>query len=190
MQTALHNHLLHETPRLMYMHIHGEGDPVKIARGVHAALMLTKTPAAANGGSTSTAPLGLDTARIHQVLGHDGKVNGGVYQVSVPRPETIHASGIDVPPSMGTATSINFQPTGGDKAAINGDFVMTANEVNPVIRALTDNGITVVALHNHMLMEEPRLFFMHYWANEDAVKLARGLRQALDQMHGSQGASQ
>jgi hypothetical protein len=183
METALHNHLLYESPHVMYMHIHGEGDPVKLAQAVRAAVALTKTPAAAKNGSAAAAPLGLDTARIRQVLGHDGTMSGGVYHVSIARPETIRASGIEVPPSMGTATSINFQPTGGGRAAINGDFVMTANEVNPVIRALTDNGITVVALHNHMLTEEPRLFFMHYWANDDVVQLAKGLRAALDKMN-------
>jgi len=188
MQTALHNHLLHESPRVMYMHIDGEGDPIRIAQGVRAALALTKTPAAASGGSQPAAPLRLDTAQIRQVLGHDGKVNGGVYQVSIPRPETIRASGIEVPPAMGTATSINFEPTGGGRAAINGDFVMTAGEVNRVIRALTENGIEVVAVHNHMLTEEPRLFFLHYWANDDAVKLARGLRRALDQLQVRPGA--
>ncbi|MGH7626328.1 MAG: DUF1259 domain-containing protein [Gemmatimonadaceae bacterium] len=188
METALHNHLLHESPRVMYMHIHGEGDPIRIAHGVRAALALTKTPAAASGSSPSAASSELDTAQIRQALGHGGKVNGGVYQVSVPRPETIRMSGIEVPPAMGTATSINFEATGGGRAAINGDFVMTAGEVNPVIRALTESGIDVVAVHNHMLTEQPRLFFLHYWANDDAVKLARGLRRALDLVQGQPGA--
>lgn len=189
MQTALHNHLLHESPRMMYLHIHGEGDPVKIAQAVHDALGVTRTPGMAAPDRAASQPLGIDTAAINRALGHSGNVSGGVYHVTVPRPETIKASGIDVPPSMGTATSINFQPTGGGKAAVNGDFVMTASEVNKVIHALRQNGIEVVALHNHLLMEEPRLFFMHYWANDDAVKLAYGLRQALDQMQGATGGS-
>jgi Domain of Unknown Function (DUF1259) len=92
-----------------------------------------------------------------------------------------------IPPAMGTATAINFQPTGDEKAAITGDFVMTANEVNPVIRALQEQDIQVSALHNHMLEEEPRLFFLHFWANDDAEKLARGLRAALDQMDVAKG---
>ncbi|HEV2122177.1 MAG TPA: DUF1259 domain-containing protein, partial [Chloroflexota bacterium] len=123
----------------------------------------------------------LDTAQIHRILGHAGKLNGTVYQVSVPRAETIRAHGVEVPPSMGTATALNFQPTGNGRAAIAGDFVMTADEVNRVIAALRQNGISVVSLHNHMLDEEPRVFFMHFWANDDAAKLARGLRAALDQ---------
>ena len=83
---------------------------------------------------------------------------------------------------MGVATVINFQPTGGGKAAITGDFVMRASEVNKVIRALTASGIRISALHSHMLAEEPRLFFVHFWANDDAASLAKGLRAALDQM--------
>jgi hypothetical protein len=86
-----------------------------------------------------------------------------------------------IPNSMGVATALNFQPTGGGKAAITGDFVLLAKEVNPVIKALRENGIAVTALHSHMLEEQPRLFFMHFWANDDAVKLTKGLRAALDQ---------
>jgi hypothetical protein len=137
-------------------------------------------PAARQSGGAPEA-IDLDTAQIRQALGHGGSVSGGVYHVTVPRAETIHAMGVEVPPSMGTATSLNFQPTGDGKAAINGDFVMTAGEVRKVIAALQQSGIQVVSVHNHMLDEEPRLFFMHFWANDDAVKLARGLRAALDQ---------
>ena len=179
-QTALHNHVLGESPRVMYMHISAHGSAEKIARSIRAALALTKTPL---GPAASPAPpqdLGIDTKQLDQIIGHGGKANSGVYQFSVPRAEKITESGMEVPPSMGVATAINFQPTGGGKAAITGDFVMTASEVNPVSRALRENGIEVTALHSHMLGEEPRLFFMHFWANDDAVKLARGLRAALD----------
>jgi hypothetical protein len=182
-QTALHNHLLHESPRVMYMHIHALGDRVKIAQAVHAALALTKTPPAKPQGTEPTTPLGMDTAAVAQALGQSGTVNGGVYQVNVPRAEPVREDGMEVPPSMGVATAINFQPTGGGKAAITGDFVMTAQEVNPVLKTLRDAGIEVTALHSHMLTEEPRLFFMHFWANDDAAKLARGLRSALNHMN-------
>ena len=182
-QTALHNHVLHESPRVMYMHIGGHGAPAKLAAAVHAALALTKTPLGASAAPASAGPLGIDSAQIGQILGYHGKVNGGVYQVGVPRAETITADGIDVPASMGLATAINFQPTGGGKAAITGDFVMIESEVNPVIRALRDNGIAITALHSHMLTDSPHLFFMHYWANDDALKLAHGLRAALDKMN-------
>jgi hypothetical protein len=188
-QTALHNHVLRESPRVMYMHIGAHGDPVRIARAIHDALALSKTPMttltpAPAGGAQD---LGVDTKRLDQLMGQSGKVNGGVYQFSIPRAEAVTDGGMEVPPSMGLATAINFQPTGGGKAAITGDFVLTASEVNPVIRALRDGGIEVTALHSHMLTESPRLFFMHFWANDDAQKLARGLRAALDKMNVAKG---
>jgi hypothetical protein len=179
-ETALHNHLLHESPRLMYMHIEAEGDPVKIAEALHAALALTKTPPAQPAGGAPTASFGLDTAGVAAILGRRGQINGGVYQVSVPRATLVRVEGMEVPPSMGVTTGINFQPTGGGKAAITGDFVLAPEEVHPVIQALRAAGIEVTALHSHMLTEEPRLFFMHFWANDDALTLARGLRTALD----------
>ncbi len=179
-QTGLHNHLLHESPRVIYMHIHAMGDAVKIARAIHDALALSKTPFAAPAAGTPTQDLGIDTKQLDQIMGQSGKVNGGVYQYSVPRAEKIMDNDMEVPPSMGVAHAINFQPTGGGKAAITGDFVLIASEVNPVIKALRDNGIEVTALHSHMLVESPRLFFMHFWANDDALKLARGIRTALD----------
>jgi hypothetical protein len=178
--TALHNHLLHESPRVMYMHIGGEGDAVTLAAAIKQAVGLTKTPPP-NPPATPPQDLGIDTAGIEQALGHKGKINGGVFQVSVPRAEAISQNGMKIPGSMGLATGLNFQPTGGGKAAITGDFVLIGKEVNPVIRALRKNGIEVTALHSHMLDEQPRLFFMHFWANDDAVKLAKGLRAALDE---------
>ena len=178
--TALHNHVLHETPRIMYMHIGGHGDAVKLAGAIKQVIALTKTPAPAQPASAPPTP-DLDTAAIDQILGYKGKVNGGVYQVGVPRAEKVTDAGIPVPGSMGLATALNFQPTGAGKVAITGDFVLVGTEVNPVIKALRQNGIQVTAVHNHMLQEEPRLFFMHFWANDDVVKLAKGLRAALDQ---------
>jgi hypothetical protein len=183
-QTALHNHVLHESPRVMYMHIGAKGDAVKIAKAIHDALGLSKTPfTAPAAASNQNQDLGIDTKQLDQTLGQSGKVNGGVYQFSIPRAEAVSDNGMEVPPSMGLATAINFQPTGGGKAAITGDFVLIASEVNPVIKALRDNSIEVTALHSHMLTESPRLFFMHFWANDDAQKLARGLRAALDKMN-------
>jgi hypothetical protein len=181
-QTAVHHHVLHESPRIFYMHIGATGDRVTLARAIRAALDKSATPLAASAPpAASAAPFDMDTAAVRTALGHAGKVNGGVYQVSVPRRHEIHDGGMVLPPAMGLATAINFQPTGGGNAAITGDFVLTASEVNPVIRALTSHGITVTALHNHMLTETPRLFFMHFWANAKAPELARGLRAALDQ---------
>ena len=186
-QTAVHHHVLYETPRVVYMHVHGHGDPIRIAEGIRRTLALTGTPAPSSS-SNSTAAFDIDTARIATALGHTGRVNGSVYQVTVPRAETIRDAGVEIPPSMGLGTVMNFQSTGGGRAAITGDFVMTATEVNRVIRALRQNGIEVTSLHNHLLNDEPRLFFMHFWANDDAVKLARGLRAALNATNSQQGS--
>ena len=181
--TALHNHLLRANPAIYYMHIHGHGDPVTIATAVRAALAESKTPF---GPPAAPAPqatqIDLDTLALDEAIGAKGKVNGGVYQFSVPRKDAITDSGTPVPPAMGVATVINFQPTGGGKAAITGDFVITANEVNPLIRALRENDIEVTAIHSHMLNEQPRLFFVHFWANDDALKLAKGVEAALEKM--------
>jgi hypothetical protein len=178
-QTAIHHHILRETPRIIYMHVHAHGNAVKIAAGIKAALALTGTPAAGPTAPAGQGDPGIDTAGIAKALGVTGRMNGGVYQVSVPRKETIRDDGMEIPAVMGIGTAINFQPTSAGKAAITGDFVMIASEVNPVIRALRTNGIEVTSLHNHLLNEEPRLFFMHFWANDDALKLAKGLREAL-----------
>jgi hypothetical protein len=181
--TALHNHLLRAEPATMYMHVKGEGDPEALARKLHAGLVLTKTPLAVASG-TSQPPqaqaVDIDVRAIDRTLGAHGKVNGGVLQYGIPRRDQVMDGGMPVPPSMGSAIGINFQPTGGGKAAITGDFPLTAQEVNPVAKALRENGIEVTALHNHMLDDQPRLFFMHFWANDDAEKLAKGLRAALD----------
>jgi hypothetical protein len=180
--TALHNHLLRAEPPTMYMHVEGHGDSVMLAATLHAALEQSKTPLGPSAGSAATEQLDLDTKTLDEVIGQKGKVNGGVYQFSLPRAEPIKDHGMEIPASMGTAIAINFQPTGPGKAAIAGDFVLVAAEVNPVLRALREHGIEVTAVHNHMLTDEPRLFFLHFWANDNAETLARGLRSALDRM--------
>jgi len=181
-ESAVHNHLIGESPRVLYMHIASHGDPVQMAKAIRDALVLTHTPPAdAANAAPPASELGFDQKQVEQALGHSGKVNGGVLQIGVPRAEMITDSGMSVPSSMGVATALNFQPTGNGKAAITGDFVLLNKEVNPVMKTLRQNGIAVTAVHSHMLMEEPRLFFMHFWANDDAIKLAKGLRAALDQ---------
>ena len=181
--TALHNHLLRANPATYYMHVHGHGDAVGLATAIRAALGESKTPFGPPAVPASqAAQIDLDTAALDSAIGAKGKVNGGVYQFSVPRKDAITDSGTPVPPAMGVATVINFQPTGGGKAAITGDFVITANEVNPLIRALRENGIEVTAIQSHMLNEQPRLFFVHFWANDDALKLAKGVEAALEKM--------
>jgi hypothetical protein len=184
--TALHNHLLRNEPFTLYMHVLGHGDPVKLATALHGALSESKTPfqdAASGTAPSTTPPIDLDTAMIDRALGHKGTVSGGVYQVNIARAEHIEDAGMNVPQAMGSAIGINFQPTGGGKAAITGDFVLTAREVNPVLKALRENGIEVTALHNHMLNDQPRLFFMHFWANDDVNRLANGLKIALAHVH-------
>lgn len=182
--TGVHNHLLRATPATYYMHIGGHGDPAKLAGIVRDALAQTKTPFEASAAPAGEPPkLSIDAAAIDDALGFQGKNNGGIYQFSIPRAEHIKAGGMAVAPAMGTAIALNFQPTADGKAAISGDFVAEAKEVEPLLKALQSNGIEVTALHNHMLDDEPRLFFVHFWANDDAVKLARGLRAGLDTLH-------
>ena len=179
--SAIHNHLIGESPQVMYVHFSGRGDAVALARTLHAALATTKTPTAPPPAPAAPpAAPALPTAELDRILGRPGKANGGVYQVGMPRAEVIHEGGMTIPPSMGMSTALNFQPLGNDRAATTGDFVLLASEVNPVIRALRTGGIAVTALHSHMLEEEPRLFFMHFWAVGDAKALATTLRQALD----------
>jgi len=180
--TAVHNHLLRANPAPFYMHVSGHGDPVKLASAIRDALAESKTPLSVAASSAPAPAVDLDTAQLDEIMGVKGKANGGLYQFTVARRDAVTEGGVSLTPSgpMGVATGINFQPTGGGKAAITGDFVMTGEEVNPVIMALRTHGIEVTALHSHMIGEEPRLFFMHFWANDDAIKLAKGLRAAID----------
>jgi hypothetical protein len=181
-QSALHNHLLGESPDVMYVHFMGHGDATKLASALHDALALTKTPMGPPPAAPATPPaLDLPTADLDHIIGHAGKVAGGTYQFALARAETIMEHGVEIPPSM-MNIPLNFQPTGNGRAAITGDFVLIASEVNPVIRTLRGGGITVTALHSHMLEETPRLFFIHFWANDDAKNLATTLRSALDHM--------
>jgi biotin operon repressor len=182
--TAVHNHLLRANPATFYMHVGGHGDPVKTATAIRAALAESRTPLAAPATASPPPAINLDTAQLDQIIGTKGQANGGVYQFGVPRRDPVMMDGTALAPvgPLGVATGIGFQPTANGRAAITGDFVMVASEVNPVIKALRAGGIEVTALHSHMLDEEPRLFFMHFWANDDAIKLAKTLRTALDAM--------
>jgi hypothetical protein len=187
--TAVHNHLLRSSPATFYMHVGGHGDPAKLAAVIHDALAASKTPLSIAAAASPPPAVDLDTAQLDQIIGVKGQANGGVYQFNVPRRDPITENGMQMSPvgPMGVATGINFQPTGGGKAAITGDFVLTNDEVNPVIKALRANGIDVTAVHSHMLDEQPRLFFLHFWAVDDASKLAKGLRAALDKTASTKG---
>ncbi len=180
--TAIHDHLLRANPATFYLHVGGHGDPAKMAAAIKDALAASKTPMTAAAPSPA-ASTDLDTAQLDQAIGAKSQVNGGIVQYSVPRAGAVNEGGVALTPPgpLGVATGINFQPSGSGKAAITGDFVLLGSEVNPVIRALRTNGIEVTAVHSHMLDEQPRLFFLHFWANDDALKLAKGLRMALDQ---------
>jgi hypothetical protein len=177
--TAVHNHLLRTSVPVFYMHVAGHGDPAKLAQTLHAALALSGTPLT-QPPPAPPATVDLDTAALDKIMGYKGAVSGGVYQFSVPRAEAISEGGMPIPSSMGTSIAMNLEPTGGGKAAISGDFVLLGSEVNPVLKTLRSHGIEVTALHSHMIDDSPHLYFMHFWANDDAQKLAQGLRAALD----------
>jgi hypothetical protein len=180
--TAVHNHLLRASPATFYMHIGAHGDPVKIATAIRTALAESKTPLTAPAAAGAPPAIDLDTAQLDSIMGVKGTNNGGVYAFGVPRRDPITENGMQLAPAgpLGVANGINFQPTGAGKAAITGDFLVTGDEVNPLIRTLRQNGIEVTAIHSHMLTEQPRMIFIHFWANDDAIKLAKGIRAALD----------
>ncbi len=179
--TALHNHLLRAQPATMYLHVAGHGGARRLAATLRAALQETATPLqGATGPSGADQIEGIDTAAFARALGREGRVAGGVYGVSVPRAEPVREGGMEVPTAMGSATVINLQAAGNGKGAITGDFVLTAEEVVPVQRALVEHGIEVTAIHTHMLNDQPRIFFMHFWGVDDPEKLGRGLRAALE----------
>jgi Domain of Unknown Function (DUF1259) len=181
--TALHKHVQDETPRLWWMHYWALGDPVRIARTLHAALARTGIPL--DQKEEAEGPVDLDTAALDRVIGARGEKENGVlaYHVPVARRVTDSRAHIALPYLMEASTLLLFQPLGGGRAAVNGDFAMTADQINPVIQALRSHGMTVVELHNHLLYEQPRLFYLHFWKTGDAVTLARGLRAGLDQVH-------
>ena len=179
--TAVHNHLNEMSPHVMYMHYEGHGDAAQLARALRQALSASGTPFGPSAPSAPPAGPVLDPKPIEQALGRTGRdIGGGVFQVTVPRAEAITEMGHPLLPAMGVTTVLNFQPTADGKAAITGDFVLIDKEVNPVAQALLQNGIDVTAIHNHGLMDMPRLFYMHFWATDDPAKLARGLKAALD----------
>ena len=181
--TAIHHHLIRAEPFPLYIHIEGMGDATGLATTLREALETTATPLDPPAPPGEQPPMPLDTAAIDAAMGREGEAGGGIYRFNIPRAEDIVADGMTIPTALGLGIALNFQPTEGNRAVINGDFVLTADEVNPVIAALTEHGIEVISIHNHMLTEEPRLFFMHFWGNDDAVALATGLRAALDLMN-------
>lgn len=186
--TAVHNHLLRESPHVLYLHFLARGDALNIARNLRAALAGTATPFAAQGSPVAPAPApppGIDGAAVDQILGRQGKVSGTIYQVSVGRAEPVTLDGVALPAAIGVATALNFEATGDGQAAITGDFAMLPGEAQGVLGALRSNGIEVTALHSHMLMDAPHLLYAHFFAHGDPATLARGLRAALDKTNSS-----
>ncbi|GHF24405.1 MULTISPECIES: DUF1259 domain-containing protein [Streptomyces] len=178
-QTGVHKHLLAQHPDVWWTHIHAMGDPVALAKGLKSALAATAIPSAAKPPASQPA-VALDTAGIDKALGRKGTGDGGIYKITAGRQNTVTDGMHILPSAFGITTGINFQPLGGNKAAINGDFVMTKAETQKVVQALRKGHIDIVELHNHMQDEQPRLFFLHFWATGDGVTLAKALRPALD----------
>jgi hypothetical protein len=178
-ETAIHNHLLGETPRVLYLHFKGAGDAARLGASLRQILAVTATPL---GRPSSPAPgtqPALDTAAIDQALGRTGKLSGGVYQVGIPRREQIRLDGVSLPPASGATTAINFEPASGGRAAITGDFALLPTEVPDVLRVLRDGGIAITALHSHMLTDSPHLLYCHFFALGDAGALAATLKLAI-----------
>jgi hypothetical protein len=177
--TAIHNHLLGEVPKIMYVHLHAMGDPVTVAGAVRSALERTGTPLGPPAAGPAPDP-GLDTPGLDQALGREGKATGGIYQYNVARAEKIMVEGTTMPAGMGVATVLNFQATAGGHAAVTGDYALVDREVEPVVDALTGGGIQVTALHTHSVADDPHLYYLHFFGEGDPASLARTLRQALD----------
>jgi hypothetical protein len=181
--TAIHNHFVRNHPNIMYMHIGGTGKTETMAQKAKAILDKVAesrghSPAAA---SVADVPYSIEAKRLDDILGYKGELSKGVYKYTIGRPDvSLKEHGITVTTFLGFNTWAAFQGTP-DHAAVAGDFTMLENEVAPVIKALVENGIEVVAVHNHMVHEQPRIFFLHYWGVGNAEQLAKGLKAALDQ---------
>ena len=183
--TAIHNHFVRNHPNVMYMHIGGTGATFDMAFAAKEVLEAVKQSRGADPakGSASHQPVAntLDTKALDQILGYTAEMSKGVYKYTIGRPDIqLREHGVPVTTFLGFNTWAAFQGTP-EKAAVAGDFAMLEDEVAPVIKALVENGIEVVAVHNHMVHEQPRIFFLHYWGIGNAQQLARGLRAALDQ---------
>jgi len=185
--TAIHNHLLGEVPKVMYVHVHGMGDPVAVAGAVKSALGQTGTPLGPPAAGPAPDP-GLDTAALDQALGRTGKATGGIYQYNVGRAERIMVEGTAMPAGMGVATVLNFQATSGGQAAVTGDYALVDREVEPIVDALTSGGIQVTAIHSHSVADEPHLYYLHFFGQGDPAGLARTLRQALDRTNAARAS--
>ena len=185
---AVHKHILDLSPRLVWVHFNATGEPSRLAQSIRYALAASKTPLPAKAGAPSGKSPGLDSARIEQALGRKGKPKDGLLTFSIPVDASVSMDGVKLPSDMGMSIELNFQPLGGGRAAVTGEFPLTADKVNPVLRALQDHGLQVQAVHNHMLTEQPRMFFVHFWAEDEATAIAQSLRAAVDLASSRPGA--
>jgi hypothetical protein len=180
--TAVHNHVNEMSPHVMYMHYEGHGDALQLARALRQALSASATPLGVPGMPAAAGAPTIDTKEIERSLDRPGRdLGAGVFQVTVPRAEAITENGMPLLPAMGVVTVLNFQAVADGKAAVTGDFVLLDKEVNRVARTLRQHGIDVTAIHNHGLLDTPRLFYMHFWAVDAPARLAQALKAALDQ---------
>lgn len=180
--TAIHNHFVRNEPDVMYMHIGGMGDEKKLGRSVKAVFDKVSEVRGANPANAQSTSVenALNIQMIDSIIGFQGKMNNGVYKITIGRPDVeLKEHGAPVSAFLGFNTWASWQGTN-EKAAVAGDFTMLADEVAPVIKALVENNIEVVAVHNHMVHENPRIFFLHYWGVGPAEELAKGLRAALN----------
>lgn len=177
--TAVHNHVLNETPRVVYMHYLGHGKSVELAKALHTALAESKTPLDSPAAPAPNVEPPAFVKAIEDTLGTKGRFAGGVLSFGIPRAGAITDHDMTLTTPQGVAEAINFQEAGPNKVATTGDFVLTAEEVNSVISALEEHNIAVTALHSHMLTEQPRLFFMHFWAVGSTESVAAGIKAAL-----------
>jgi uncharacterized protein DUF1259 len=177
--SAVHNHLLQEHPKVMYMHIYGNGEKVKMAQSIKEALQMTATILDTNLLPKSSTSSQSDWSIVENTLGYSGVKKGNLLNISIPRNDEIKDNGMVIPPFMGVANVINFQMAA-DKTFTTGDFVLLADEVENVMNILIQGGFTVTALHSHMMFENPRLFFMHFWGSDSPENLAQVLKSALE----------
>lgn len=180
--TAVHNHLMNETPQVLYMHYMGHGPVTQLATSLKAALAVSKTPLEKPAAAAEEPAPPAWVKSVEDSVGRKGTFKGGVLSYGVARADEITMDGMTIPPAAGVAESINFQEAGTGKVATTGDFVLTASEVNPVIAELRDHRIFVTALHSHMLTEQPRLFFMHFWAVGTPEAVGGGIKAALSRV--------
>jgi hypothetical protein len=180
--TAVHNHLMEETPKVLYLHYMGHGPAAQLATSLHSALAVSKTPLEKPAAAAEEPAPPTWAKSVEEVVGRKGTFKGGVLSFGVPRSDSVTMAGTTVPPAAGVGEAINFQAADSGNVATTGDFVLTADEVNPVITELQAHHILVTALHSHMLTEQPRLFFMHFWSVGSPESVGAGIKASLSRI--------